>query len=83
MEEELLLTPEKAADLLGIHKESARRLLRQGKLPGVKVGGGWRIPRSRRLQDMLDGKPAAGKKRTVPRKPAASAGAPRRKAARR
>lgn len=54
MEEELL-TPAKTAKILGIHLDSARRLLRNGKLPGVKVGHGWRIPRSR-LQDMLDGK---------------------------
>jgi hypothetical protein len=31
-----------------------RRLLRAGKLPGVKVGGGWRISREN-LQRMLSG----------------------------
>ncbi len=29
-----------------MHVDSVRRLLRQKKLPGVKVGGGWRIPRA-------------------------------------
>ncbi len=42
MDEELL-TIEQAAVLLQKHQNSVRRLLRQGKLPGVKVGGEWRI----------------------------------------
>ena len=41
-----LLTPEAAADYLNMHIDSVRRLLRQGKLPGVKVGGGWRLRRT-------------------------------------
>src|SRR5262245_29138808 len=38
-----LLTPEEAAEYLKIHLDSVRRLLRSGKLPGAKVGSGWRI----------------------------------------
>jgi excisionase family DNA binding protein len=51
MEEELL-TPEESAIFLKMHIDSVRRLLRQGKLPGVKVGGAWRIPKSA-LSEML------------------------------
>ena len=44
---ELLLTPEEAAQLLGLSPFTVRRLLRQGELPGRKVGKRqWRIPRS-------------------------------------
>ena len=31
-------TVQEAADYLGIHPESVRRLLRQGKLPGIDLG---------------------------------------------
>jgi excisionase family DNA binding protein len=41
-----LMTPEAAAEYLKIRVDSVRRLLRQKKLPGVKVGGGWRIKRA-------------------------------------
>ncbi len=44
---ELLLTPEEAARVLGLSPFTVRRLLRQGELPGRKVGKRqWRIPRS-------------------------------------
>jgi excisionase family DNA binding protein len=44
---ELLLTPEEAARLLGLSPFTVRRLLRQGELPGRKVGKRqWRIPRA-------------------------------------
>ena len=65
MEDELL-TPEESAAMLKMHLDSVRRLLRQGKLPGVKVGGAWRIPRST-LRDMLAGKkPAASDRGSDP-----------------
>lgn len=51
-----LLTPEESAAFLKMHIDSVRRLLRSGKLPGVKVGGGWRIPKSA-LKAMLEGRP--------------------------
>ncbi|MCA9868746.1 MAG: helix-turn-helix domain-containing protein [Anaerolineales bacterium] len=31
-------TVQEAADFLGIHPESVRRLIRQGKLPGINLG---------------------------------------------
>ncbi len=34
-----------AAERLGIHPESVRRLIRQGKLPAKKFGHTWLIPR--------------------------------------
>jgi excisionase family DNA binding protein len=61
MDEDALLTPEESAKYLKMHVDSVRRLLRNDKLPGVKVGGGWRIPK-KALDDMLAGKPAAGEK---------------------
>jgi len=39
------MTPEAAAEYLKMHVDSVRRLLRQRKLPAIKVGGGWRIKR--------------------------------------
>jgi excisionase family DNA binding protein len=61
MGDDVLLTPEDSAKYLKMHVDSVRRLLRTGKLPGVKVGGGWRIPKAA-LDNMLAGKPAAGEK---------------------
>ena len=49
-----LMTPEAAAEYLKMHVDSVRRLLRQKKLPGVKVGGGWRIKRAV-LDALLEG----------------------------
>jgi excisionase family DNA binding protein len=49
-----LLTPEAAADYLKMHVDSVRRLLRQRKLPGVKVGGGWRLKKTV-LDSFLEG----------------------------
>jgi excisionase family DNA binding protein len=63
MEDEVL-TPEEVASYLKIHIGSVLRLCRQGKLPAVKIGGGWRIPKSA-LNEMF----------TV-KKPPASASAP-------
>jgi len=34
---------EEAAEFLGAHKETVRRLAATGKIPGVKVGKGWRF----------------------------------------
>ena len=47
-----MLTPEEVAAFLKIHNGSVLRLCRQGKLPAVKIGGGWRIPKSA-LNEML------------------------------
>jgi excisionase family DNA binding protein len=40
---ERLLTPEEAANRLGIAPRTLREWLRSGKLPGVKLGRLWRI----------------------------------------
>jgi excisionase family DNA binding protein len=40
---ERLLTPEQAANQLGIAPRTLREWLRSGKLPGVKLGRLWRI----------------------------------------
>jgi excisionase family DNA binding protein len=40
-----LLTIEEAADYLKVTPFTVRRYLREGKLPGLKVGGQWRIGR--------------------------------------
>jgi excisionase family DNA binding protein len=46
MPDDELLTPEESAAYLKMHVDSVRRLLRNRKLPGVKVGGSWRISKS-------------------------------------
>lgn len=40
---ERLLTPEEAADKLGIAPRTMREWLRRSKLPGVKLGRLWRV----------------------------------------
>jgi len=71
MEDEVL-TPEETAEFLKIHVGSVLRLCRQGKLPGVKIGGGWRIPKSALIEMLTTKKPPA----SVQREPAR----PRRRA---
>lgn len=44
---ERLLTVKEAAASLGLCVDSVRRHLRSGKLQGVRVGGGWRVPESK------------------------------------
>lgn len=39
-----LLTAEEAAAHLRLHPCTVRRLLRQGRLPGARIGRDWRIP---------------------------------------
>jgi len=56
-----LLTPEESAKYLKMHVDSVRRLMRAGKLPGVKVGGGWRIQKSVLDVMLSGGKPAVPK----------------------
>ena len=38
-----MLTPREAADYLGLHVETVRRLARERKMPAMKVGKGWRF----------------------------------------
>jgi excisionase family DNA binding protein len=51
---ETLLTPEEAAGRLKVAKITILRWLRDGKLPGVKVGKLWRVKESD-LQAFFDG----------------------------
>ena len=51
-----LLTPEEAAAMLRLNRETIYRNLRRGKLPGIKLGGQWRISKSR-LESMLAANP--------------------------
>ena len=41
-----LLTPEEAAVLLRLNRETIYRNLRRGRLHGTKLGGQWRISRT-------------------------------------
>lgn len=52
MEGPEVLTLDEAAAFLRLHRETVRRLLQRGVLPGVKVGGTWRIHR-RDLEEYL------------------------------
>lgn len=47
-----LLTPEEAAAMLRLNRETIYRNLRRGVLPGTKLGGQWRISRTK-LESML------------------------------
>lgn len=40
-----LLTPEQAAERLGLHVKTVRRHIREGRLAAVKVGKRYRVPR--------------------------------------
>lgn len=40
----LVLTPEQTAEHLQMSRNAVYALLRQGKLPGKKIGGIWRVP---------------------------------------
>lgn len=44
--EPVILTPERAALVLGISQITIRRLARSGELPAFKVGGMWRFEKS-------------------------------------
>ena len=55
-----VLTPKEAAELLRLNLDTVRRLLRQGRLPGRKVGPRqWRILRVD-LEEYLRRAPARG-----------------------
>lgn len=54
-----------AGKRLGIHPESVRRLLRQGKLPGIKFGNKWLIKRAALEQFANHYDPRPGNKATL------------------
>lgn len=41
-----ILNPKQAATLLGIDEETVRLWCRTGRLPGIKMGGIWRLRRA-------------------------------------
>ncbi len=47
---EEILTASQVASLLKIHLRTVYRLVRQGLIPGKKLGGGWRFSRSEILR---------------------------------
>ena len=50
-----LLTVDQASERLQLHPDTVRRLLREGQLPGRKIGARqWRIPEGK-LKAFLDG----------------------------
>jgi len=53
MSEERLLTIEEVSKILRLDASSVRRLCREGKLPALRVGRGWRF-RQGRLWEWLD-----------------------------
>ena len=52
-----LLTTEEAAAYLRLHPRTISRLIKQGELPGVKVGRQWRVRRAD-LEARLRGRPS-------------------------
>ena len=47
-----ILTPEQVARLLQMHAKTVYKLVRQGLLPGVKIGGVWRFSKAEILEMM-------------------------------
>jgi excisionase family DNA binding protein len=51
-QEREFLTVEEAAELLRVDETTVRRALREGELPGQKIGRVWRIPKADLLRYM-------------------------------
>ena len=56
---------EVVADRLGIHPESVRRLIRQGKLPAIKFGNKWLVDKATLEQFASHYDPRPGNKATL------------------
>jgi excisionase family DNA binding protein len=50
-----VFSPEEAADYLGIHPQTVYKLLRNGELPGKKIGQLWRISKNSLTAYLEDG----------------------------
>jgi excisionase family DNA binding protein len=50
-----ILTPREAAEYLSIHVRTIYRLVKNGEIPGRKVGGSWRFKKDA-LDEWLSGK---------------------------
>ncbi len=56
---------EEVAERLGIHPESVRRLIRQGKLPAIKFGNKWLVEKATLEQFAGHYDPRPGNKATL------------------
>ncbi len=65
--QEAVLTAEEAAAYLRVNKETVLRRLRDGRLPGGKVGNQWRIRRADLDEHLRGTKMASQKARINPR----------------
>jgi excisionase family DNA binding protein len=54
------MTCEEAAAYLRLHERTVGRLLKQGELPGVKVGRQWRLRRADLDAYLAGGRPVGG-----------------------
>lgn len=52
MDDPKLLTAQEAAQLLRLSEATVRRLIRQGKLPGTRIGRDYRIPRAQLIKSL-------------------------------
>jgi len=50
-----ILTPREAAEYLSVHVRTIYRLVKQGEIPGRKIGGSWRFKRET-LDEWVSGK---------------------------
>ena len=50
-----ILTAQQAAELLQIHPETMRRMLKRGRIPGHKIGRAWRILESEIRRLVMEG----------------------------
>lgn len=57
-EKPLTLTVDEVAEELQLHPNTIYDLLRAGEIPGLKIGGAWRIPRSRLVEYLEEGSAA-------------------------
>ena len=57
MSEVIFLNVNETAEILRIHPKTVQRYLRLGKLPGVKLGKAWRVPKSALLSIAQQRKP--------------------------
>jgi len=60
-----IIDAHEAAELLGIHDDTLRRLAREDKVPAFKVGGVWRFSRSTLMQWAGSQRPRRQPQRTV------------------
>lgn len=50
-----IMTPREAAQYLSVHVRTIYRLVKQGEIPGRKIGGSWRFKKET-LDEWLSGK---------------------------